>query len=120
MGSVLQLGLGAVQGVEDGRDARVVVRHVGQRVDGAAGQAFGVGIVVFRHGLQCSAGTVDQRLPVGQALVFSRQLGPFAIAGGQFFQLIDLPGQAFTFAQQLITALACLLQRVGRGLAGGK
>ena len=28
--------------------------------------------------------------------VLGRQLGPFAIAGGQLFQFIDLPGQSFT------------------------
>ena len=119
MRRVLQLRDRAVQRVEHRRDARVVVGHAAQLVDGAEGQRLGIGVGIG-HAVERAAHGVHQRLGVGQALVFAGQPGPFAVAGRQLVQFGDLPGQALTLAQQLVTALAGLGQRLLGGPAGGE
>ena len=129
---VLQLRQCALQRVDDGRDAGVVVGHSGQRRDGAVRQRVGRDLRLgamrvshpvrhpVRHAVKRAAGRVHQRLGVGQALVLGRHLGPFAVGRRQFVQLADLPGQALTLTQVVVTTRLGLGQRVGGGFAGCK
>ncbi len=78
---VLQLVQRTLQRVDDGGDARVVLGHVAQRIDRAAGQRLGIALVGVGHLLQGHARGVDQRLRMGQALVFGVQFVPFAVVG---------------------------------------
>ena len=72
---VFQLRLRALQHLDDGSEFGVEAQHVVECVDGAAGQRvgrrFGIG-----QGVERGTCTVEQRLAVGQALVFGVRARP--------------------------------------------
>ena len=94
---VLQLCLRALQHLDSGGELRVEAGHVGQHMQGAAGERVGV-VVGFRDGIERTARRVDQRLRIRQLLVLGLQLGPFVGARRELVEFADLPRETLAFA----------------------
>ena len=97
-----------------------MVRHLGQHVDRPAGQRLGVAALGIGDGIERAPHRIHQGLGIGQTLVFSREFGPFTFGRPKLVELADLPGQALSLEADLVSAIACLRQALGSGLAIGK
>ena len=109
--SVLQLRLGALQHLDHRCQRRVEAGHFLQGVGGPCSQRFGV-VVGLADGVQRGACRVDQRLRVGQALVFCAQRGPLGFARCELVDLANLPAQPLAFAGHVGMLALRLLERV--------
>jgi hypothetical protein len=116
---VLQLRHRALQHLDDRHQSCVVLGDGLQQVDRVLGAMLGGGFALAQ-GVECTAGSVDERLAVRQALVLGAELGPFVLCGRELVELGDLPGQPFPLALDLVAAFPRAFQGVDRSLALGK
>ena len=121
VGHVARLGDGRFQQLGQGGEVRldVALRLQGrlrllQRGQGVAAAAVAVALQGFAGGLR----GVDEGLGVGQAFVALVEFGPFAFAGGEFFEFADLPLQALALLRQGFLRGAGFVQLAGGGAPG--
>ncbi len=114
VGHILGLGLGRGQHVGQGVELGLKPPERLQGLDGAGQLAQSAPVLIAFEQQRALVGPVDQGLCIGQSAVLGAQLLPLVRLRIEFFQLANLPGQAFAFVGQG----ALRLLRIGQGLLG--